>query len=82
MQVSKWGDSLAVRLPKALVDKMGLRAGDELNIIDVVERIFHGRRGKYDDGLVLRMSRSCRSNGQDDQNRRKKAGHACLPANR
>ena len=29
MQVSKWGDSLAVRLPKALVEKMGLRAGDD-----------------------------------------------------
>jgi antitoxin MazE len=38
MQVSKWGDSFAVRLPKALVDKMGLRVGDELNIIDVAER--------------------------------------------
>jgi antitoxin MazE len=38
MQISKWGESLAVRLPKALVDKMGLRAGDELNIVDVVER--------------------------------------------
>ena len=38
MQVTKWGDSLAVRLPKALVEKMGLRAGDELNIVDVVER--------------------------------------------
>jgi antitoxin MazE len=38
MLVSKWGDGLAVRLPKALVEKMGLRAGDELNIVDVVER--------------------------------------------
>lgn len=38
MQVSKWGDSLAVRLPQELVDKMGLSAGDELNIVDVVER--------------------------------------------
>jgi len=38
MQVSKWGDSLAVRLPKALVDKMGLRAGDELDIVDAAER--------------------------------------------
>ena len=38
MQVSKWGGSLAVRLPKALVEKMGLRAGDEINIVDVVER--------------------------------------------
>jgi antitoxin MazE len=38
MQVSKWGDSLAVRLPKSLVDKMGLRVGDELDIVDVAER--------------------------------------------
>ena len=38
MQVSKWGDSLAVRLPKVLVEKMGLKAGDEINIVDAVER--------------------------------------------
>jgi antitoxin MazE len=38
MLVSKWGDGLAVRLPNALVEKMGLSAGDELNIVDVVER--------------------------------------------
>jgi antitoxin MazE len=38
MQVSKWGDSLAVRLPKALVEKMGLIAGDEISIVDVAER--------------------------------------------
>jgi antitoxin MazE len=31
-------DSLAVRLPKALVEKMGLSADDEINIVDVVER--------------------------------------------
>lgn len=38
MQVSKWGDSLAVRLPETLVQKMGLRDGDEIDIVDVVER--------------------------------------------
>ncbi len=38
MRVSKWGDSLAVRLPKALVEKMGLSVGDEIDIVDVVER--------------------------------------------
>jgi antitoxin MazE len=27
-----------VRLPEALVEKMGLSAGDELSIVDVVER--------------------------------------------
>jgi antitoxin MazE len=32
------GNSLAVRLPKALVEKMGLNVGDELNIVDVFER--------------------------------------------
>jgi Antidote-toxin recognition MazE, bacterial antitoxin len=44
MQVLKWGDHLAVRLPKELIDKMGLRAGDELNIVDVVERTLAGAR--------------------------------------
>ncbi|MEH2530458.1 antitoxin MazE [Bradyrhizobium sp. AZCC 1588] len=38
MRVSKWGDSLAVRLPKTLIEKMGLKVGDELDIVDVVDR--------------------------------------------
>ena len=38
MQVSRWGNSLAVRLPKALVDQFGLKEGDELKVVDVVER--------------------------------------------
>ena len=33
MQVSKWGNSLAVRLPKALVDKLGLKEVDELHVV-------------------------------------------------
>jgi antitoxin MazE len=33
MLVSKWGNSLAVRLPKALVDELGLKEGDELNVV-------------------------------------------------
>lgn len=33
MQVSKWGSSLAVRLPQTLVDQLGLREGDELNVV-------------------------------------------------
>jgi antitoxin MazE len=38
MQVFKWGDSLAVGLPEALVEKLGLGAGDELDIVEVFER--------------------------------------------
>jgi antitoxin MazE len=33
MQISRWGNSLAVRLPKALVDQLGLKVGDALEIV-------------------------------------------------
>jgi antitoxin MazE len=33
MQISKWGNSLAVRLPKALVEQLGLKEGDQLNVV-------------------------------------------------
>jgi antitoxin MazE len=32
MLVSKWGNSLAVRLPRELVEKMNLTAGDEVEL--------------------------------------------------
>ncbi len=32
--VSKWGNSLAVRLPKALVEALNLSPGDELNVVE------------------------------------------------
>jgi antitoxin component of MazEF toxin-antitoxin module len=33
MQVSKWGNSLAVRLPRAVVEALKLRKGDDIEII-------------------------------------------------
>jgi antitoxin MazE len=35
MQVSKWGNSLAVRLPKTLVEAMGLKAGDDVDLVAI-----------------------------------------------
>lgn len=32
MKVAKWGNSLAVRLPKDVVDKLGLKENDEVRI--------------------------------------------------
>lgn len=32
MQVSKWGNSLAIRLPAAVVEALGLKEGDEIEI--------------------------------------------------
>jgi antitoxin MazE len=32
MQVSKWGNSLAIRLPSSVVEAMGLKEGDEIEV--------------------------------------------------
>lgn len=32
MRVSRWGNSLAVRLPSSLVDALALKEGDEINL--------------------------------------------------
>ena len=56
MQVSKWGDSLAVRLSKALVDKMGLRAGDALDIVDVAGRTLVVQKGDRRKAALERLA--------------------------
>ena len=38
MQVAKWGNSLAVRLPKKLVDQLGLKEGDKLELVSAQKR--------------------------------------------
>ena len=32
MQVSKWGNSLAIRLPAAVVEVLGLKEGDDIDV--------------------------------------------------
>jgi antitoxin MazE len=32
MQVAKWGNSLAVRLPVVVIDELGLKEGDDIQI--------------------------------------------------
>lgn len=32
MQVARWGNSLAIRLPKKLVEELGLEAGDRIEL--------------------------------------------------
>ena len=40
MQVAKWGNSLAVRLPAAVVDVLDLKEGDDIAIIVAGARVF------------------------------------------
>lgn len=38
MQIAKWGNSLAVRLPAAVIEALQLKAGDDIEIHVVGER--------------------------------------------
>lgn len=33
VQISKWGNSLGFRIPRGIVDSMGIKAGDALELI-------------------------------------------------
>jgi len=52
MRVAKWGNSLAVRLPKSLIDALSLKAGDELAIVDATrERLALAKEGRRKQAL-------------------------------
>ena len=44
MQVSKWGNSLAVRLPVVVVEALELKEGDDVEIRIVADRSFEVTR--------------------------------------
>ena len=44
MQVSKWGNSLAVRLPAGVVDALNLKVGDHIEIRITHDRAFEIKR--------------------------------------
>jgi antitoxin MazE len=53
VQVSKWGNSLAVRLPAGVVEALGLREGDEVQIEVADPRHFRIYRDtRRDDALA------------------------------
>jgi antitoxin MazE len=55
MQVAKWGNSLAVRLPAAVVEALGLKEGDEIEIHVADQREFAVARKPGRDELVGRL---------------------------
>ena len=59
MKVSRWGNSLGVRLPASVVRVLGLAEGDEIDIEVVGERAFEVRRRPAPRELVERLRR-CR----------------------
>ncbi|MFO1210433.1 MAG: AbrB/MazE/SpoVT family DNA-binding domain-containing protein [Amaricoccus sp.] len=59
MQVARWGNSLAVRLPARLVAELGLKEGDEIEIAVEADRRL-GVRRKPDPEAVLARLRGLR----------------------
>ncbi len=59
MQVAKWGNSLAVRLPAAVVEALGLKEGDDIEIHVADARTF-GVSRKPDSQELLKRLRAFR----------------------
>jgi antitoxin MazE len=52
MRIAKWGNSLAVRLPAAVVEALSLKAGDRIEVRVVGDREFElGRDRSVEDAL-------------------------------
>ena len=55
MQVAKWGNSLAVRLPASVVDALALKEGDEIEIHVADPRSFAVARKPTPEDLLQRL---------------------------
>jgi antitoxin MazE len=55
MRVSKWGNSLAIRLPDAIVRTLKLKSGDEIEIVLRSERVFEVERDTSRERALARL---------------------------
>lgn len=55
MRVSKWGNSLAIRIPKDVADSLDLRVGDEIELQPVSRKSVAVSRQPTRDELIDRI---------------------------
>ncbi len=55
MQVSKWGNSLAIRLPASVVEALELHEGDEIEVVIADERVFQVRKKPGNEAILARL---------------------------
>ena len=55
MQVSRWGNSLAVRLPAAVVEALKLHEGDDIEIHIIGSRTFEISKSPSKEELLARL---------------------------
>lgn len=57
MQVSRWGNSLAIRLPAAVVEALGLREGDDVTLYAAGRRALEIDKTHGAKELLVRLRR-------------------------
>ena len=55
MQIAKWGNSLAVRLPAAVVKALELREGDDIELVLADSRVFEVRKKAEREDILSRL---------------------------
>jgi antitoxin MazE len=55
VQVSRWGNSLAIRLPRLVVEALNLKPGDEIEVTVAGVRRFEISRDRSRDEAVARL---------------------------
>lgn len=55
MQIAKWGNSLAIRLPKAVVDALKLKEGDDIEITVAGARRFEVARDRRREAAIKKL---------------------------
>lgn len=55
MQVSKWGNSLAIRLPNSVVKALELNEGDDIEVLIAGERAFQLRKKTSNRDFLKRL---------------------------
>ena len=55
MQISKWGNSLAVRLPAKVIEALQLKEGDDIEIHIAGDRVFELEKKASSQELLARL---------------------------
>lgn len=55
MRLAKWGNSLALRVPSDVVEKMNLKPGDEVHIVSTDEHRFEVVRDRRRDQAIEKL---------------------------
>ena len=57
MQISKWGNSLAIRIPSSVVKALELHEGDDIEVLVAGEREFQLKKKPGHQALLKRLRR-------------------------